>query len=493
MTEQTPFDIKAVVVESVSELFDTMLSMAVQYTEEVPAALSEARRLIGSLSFAGEVLGVINFQVTEPFARTVAASMLGMEPEEIESDEEVKDVIREACNIVGGNLKSSLNDAGLTCVISTPSITIGRDFIVETLNMDRYERFAFLCGEDTAVVELCVKAAEKAPAETKLVLKSIDLNKFQRLDIISSIGDSVIELFDTMLDMEVELAGDSDFSLADTLRMVAHINFAGGVKGSINLQLSEAFGRVVTAKILGVSADEVQDEEQIKDAVGEACNIIAGNLKTGFCDTGLGCRISPPTITSGRNFTIETLHVDRHERFAFHYLDHPIMVEVAVKIDEAALAALAPAEKAEPQPADPADMQAAVDAMMKGAAQQAPDPSLQAAQQPSEAAAKGQAADAAEPRETAGKPTITEDKLNFIFDIPLEITVELGRTRIKIDELLKLGPGSAITLSNLEGEPLDLLVNDQLIARGEVVVEKEKYGIRITEVVASRERLKSLR
>jgi len=88
--------------------------------------------------------------------------------------------------------------------------------------------------------------------------------------------------------------------------------------------------------------------------------------------------------------------------------------------------------------------------------------------------------------------TVEDFDLNLLLDIPLEITVELGRTRIQIQELLDLGPGSAVTLSKLEGEPVDILANDKLIARGEVVLQNKKYGIRITEITSRMDRIKSL-
>jgi flagellar motor switch protein FliN/FliY len=81
--------------------------------------------------------------------------------------------------------------------------------------------------------------------------------------------------------------------------------------------------------------------------------------------------------------------------------------------------------------------------------------------------------------------------LDLLLDIPLEIKVELGRTRIKIQKLLNLAPGSAIKLIKLEGEPVDILVNDTLIARGDVVVQNEKYGIRVTEITSRLDRIRS--
>jgi len=83
--------------------------------------------------------------------------------------------------------------------------------------------------------------------------------------------------------------------------------------------------------------------------------------------------------------------------------------------------------------------------------------------------------------------------VDFILDIPLEVTVELGRTRMVINDLLKLGQGSVIELAKTAGDTLEVLANQRLIARGEVVVMNEKYGIRLTEIVSPTERLESLK
>ncbi|MGD8991830.1 MAG: flagellar motor switch protein FliN [Desulfobacterales bacterium] len=93
----------------------------------------------------------------------------------------------------------------------------------------------------------------------------------------------------------------------------------------------------------------------------------------------------------------------------------------------------------------------------------------------------------------AGEIEVVEDfDLNLLLDIPLEITVELGRNRVRIQELLELEPGSTVTLSKLEHEPVDILANDKLIARGEVVLQNKKYGIRITEITSRMNRIKGL-
>jgi flagellar motor switch protein FliN/FliY len=82
--------------------------------------------------------------------------------------------------------------------------------------------------------------------------------------------------------------------------------------------------------------------------------------------------------------------------------------------------------------------------------------------------------------------------LDFILDIPMEVAVELGRARMLISELLQLGQGSVIELSKLAGEPLEVLVNHKLIARGEVVVVNEKFGVRLTDIISPTERVRRL-
>ena len=82
--------------------------------------------------------------------------------------------------------------------------------------------------------------------------------------------------------------------------------------------------------------------------------------------------------------------------------------------------------------------------------------------------------------------------LDLLLDIPLEISAELGRAKMIINDLLQLGQGSVIELNKLAGEPLEIMVNQKLIARGEVVVVNEKFGIRLTDVISPMERLKQL-
>ena len=83
--------------------------------------------------------------------------------------------------------------------------------------------------------------------------------------------------------------------------------------------------------------------------------------------------------------------------------------------------------------------------------------------------------------------------LDFILDIPLKVTVELGRTEVVIKDLLQLGQGSVLELDKLAGEPLEILVNGKLVAKGEVVVVNEKFGIRLTDIISPIERIETLK
>jgi flagellar motor switch protein FliN len=90
-----------------------------------------------------------------------------------------------------------------------------------------------------------------------------------------------------------------------------------------------------------------------------------------------------------------------------------------------------------------------------------------------------------------GGPT-TQNPLDFILDIPLELSVRVGSTRMVIRDLLQLGQGSVIELEKLAGEPMEVLVNGKLVARGEAVVVNDRLGVRLTDVISPSERVKHL-
>lgn len=91
-----------------------------------------------------------------------------------------------------------------------------------------------------------------------------------------------------------------------------------------------------------------------------------------------------------------------------------------------------------------------------------------------------------------GAAGTTHNDIEFILDIPVQLTVELGRAKIAIKNLLQLAQGSVVELDGLAGEPMDVLVNGCLIAQGEVVVVNDKFGIRLTDVISPAERIRKL-
>jgi flagellar motor switch protein FliN/FliY len=107
-----------------------------------------------------------------------------------------------------------------------------------------------------------------------------------------------------------------------------------------------------------------------------------------------------------------------------------------------------------------------------------------------------EAADAAEAESSealSDKEDIQGRNLSLIMDIPLRVSVELGRAKMVVSDLLNLGQGSVIELSKLAGEPMEVLVNDKLVARGEAVVVNEKFGVRLTDIISPKERVEQLK
>jgi len=132
-----------------------------------------------------------------------------------------------------------------------------------------------------------------------------------------------------------------------------------------------------------------------------------------------------------------------------------------------------------------------MDEVMAPDAEGAEDRDSTMAERPGESAAAAPAELEALADEGVGEAASPD--LEAILDIPVTLSIEIGRTRISIRNLLQLNQGSVVELDRLAGEPLDVLVNGTLIAHGEVVVVNEKFGIRLTDVISAQERVKKLR
>jgi flagellar motor switch protein FliN len=485
------FDIRKQVTGSVIETCDTMLSLEVEPVAEEPPPGSGVHRMVATLNFAGNVTGIFNVQVTVDFGRAMAAALLDMEPDEVDPGSDVRDLLAEITNIVGGNLKSALNDAGHACVLSTPAITYGTDFTIKSLDMDRFERCVFRKDAHILIVEVGLKSVEGAGAgldfstpDAMNRIPNVDLEKLNALDYRGKVSGSVLDVFETMFSLKLEAVETvSETSLAG-VRNVSSVCFAGDATGIVSVHVGSELSRRMAANMLGMEPGEIQGESEIQDLLGELGNIVGGGLKSALTDTGLRCALSTPSFTTGSDFMIEALNLDRYERFAFQTEGHTVFVEMGVKISELAKAA-APVGK---------DIHYTVEAPAagKGPAQHAETEATPAAEARKEPARPKAPAPPPKPPAAEAAPAPEDFGLDILVDIPVELTVELGRTKLPIHELLKLQPGSAVKLARLEGEPVDILANDVLIARGQVVVRNEKYGIRITEITSRADRLRGL-
>ena len=307
-------------------------------------------------------------------------------------------------------------------------------------------KYFFRHDTHDVIIELVVKeesgGAEAMGPVSELSSEEV-ASKINSVDVRTTVINSVIDVFFTMLEMEIEHIPEVPASFTEEMRTVGTVTFAGDVDGLFNIQVNDDFGQGMTAAMLGMEPEEVEDPKDVYDVIREVSNMIGGNLKSAFVDAGLACVLSTPSITNGRDFRVEASTGIRPERLLFTFNDHTIIVEAGIKKEQAAAE-----EEAAPVVVKPARaVETKVDELQN---------------------------------------------LDVIMDIPMEVTVELGRTRKKINDLLRIQDGAVIALRQLDGEPVDILVNKTLIARGEVVVEKEKYGIRIKEIVSRRERLNSL-
>jgi flagellar motor switch protein FliN len=276
------------------------------------------------------------------------------------------------------------------------------------------------------------------------------MNDFSNLDIRTAIIESILKTFDKMMSLDVEYSEveSPDSSAGDVIQRTAQIN--GDMNGILRLQVPADLARIMIANKGGVNVESLEGDEGISELLSDILNSISNDLKALLSDAGLACDISIPDAAVEPGNPVDPGHPENYERLIFRHHEHNFQVDVGIAASE------------------PSSKDATRDDDQK---------------------------------EESGQDPVTDQQevtsandldLEVILDIPIELTVELGRARIPINELLQLGPGSAISLSKLEGDPVDILANDTLIARGQVVVQDEKYGIRVTEITSRMERIKSL-
>ena len=157
------------------------------------------------------------------------------------------------------------------------------------------------------------------------------MDKIDTLDLKTYISNAVTDVFEAMLDMDVEFLDEGSNSSSDGTQIVGSVSFAGKAMGSINLRFNENFAREITAAMMDMDEDDIEGDEEIHDVVGELSNMVGGDLKSRLCDAELTCELSIPTITSGMEFQIEPKGWTRHERFVFNYQTQTGLVDVYLK------------------------------------------------------------------------------------------------------------------------------------------------------------------
>ncbi len=155
--ELTSFNLASFLRSATQEVFETMLSMELGENGGIEALPGGMGQVVGSVSMAGTVSGTVNIYVSDAFAKVITADMLGMEMEEVESEEEVHVVVGELSNMIGGDLKSRLCDAGFECSLSIPSITSGKDFQIESKGWAVNEQVFFEYQDHIALIEAFLK------------------------------------------------------------------------------------------------------------------------------------------------------------------------------------------------------------------------------------------------------------------------------------------------------------------------------------------------
>ena len=491
MNDLSKFDIATTVTDSLIDLFDSMMSMDLELADEDTGVEIEGERIAGSVRMAGRVMGCVNIQVSDLFSKMMTAAMLGIEDDELEGEDEVIDVISEVCNIVGGNLKSKFCDSGLTCQLSPPAFTRGNDFKIESLDTIRHEQYVFVFENQPIIVDVGVRVNEDESVqvheskESRRQLPPLDKEGFLKFNIRKPVSNSMVEMFDMMLSMDLVASKEDLVSELNEDKIVGTVGFVGRLMGMLQIYVSEEFARVMTATMLGIEIDEVEGFTDIRDVVSEVCNIIGGNLKSKLDNNGFNSNLSTPSMTFGSDFTIESKNMARYEKLAYRCGEEIIFVEVGLNAED----------DVKLSQADETDSTAAILDPQQSVNQMIDEDDQVASQEPGEAEAEPEPAvftplaEAETPLDTDLSP---EQNLEFLLDVPVCVTVELGRTRKKISDVLAIDNGTVVELTKLAHEPVDIMVKNTLIAKGEIVVDRDKYGVRILETISRLQRIRSL-
>jgi flagellar motor switch protein FliN/FliY len=342
---------------------------------------------------------------------------------------------------------------------------------------------------------------KKSDGDAPPILSEMEMDAIGELGNISM--GSAATAISTLLGKRVEITTPSveETDLSDAKekfkgkKVIVRVDYTTSLNGTNAFILDPHVVAIISDIMMGGSGENVSEElDEIKlSAVGEAMNQMMGSAATALSEViKKPVDISPPQV---EEVDFDAGNVDFPPVF-----DEEKVVEVHFKMKVGDLAEgdmmqlmspsfakqfasfltnTLPSEmgKEENKPASAEEKQVTM-----------PSPTPQKEKKPSQPAKKAEFQELEEE-----KTTVPSNKLEALLDIPLDISVELGRTNMTLKQVLDLGSGSLIELDKLTGEPVDILVNGKVIAEGEVVVIGENFGIRITKILSKKERLYSLK
>ncbi len=296
--------------------------------------------------------------------------------------------------------------------------------------------------------------------------------------------------------------------------LVIEVGYTHGINGTNLLAVRENDSLIIADLMMGNDGTNPPGElsELYMSAVGEAMNQMMGSVATSMSTIfKKKIDISPPVVNlvdfaTSKDISTMAAKSEHVVRVAFrmeveNLIDSEIMqilpVDVAKEMVDSLMNVVQAESAAPPAPAKPAPQSApamaATAPQSQPAAAYAQQAAAAVAMAPKQAVASNvtvqpvQFAPLVQPSLTVG-----ETNIGLLLDVPLQVTVELGRTRKLIREILELTPGAVIELDKLAGEPVDILANGKLIAKGEVVVIDENFGVRITDIISPLERAVNL-
>lgn len=294
--------------------------------------------------------------------------------------------------------------------------------------------------------------------------------------------------------------------------LVVEVGYTMGIDGNNILAIQEQDALIIADLMMGGEGTNPPTElnELYMSAVGEAMNQMMGSVSTSLSTMfNKKIDISPPKVNLVDLATSEPVSelVSNDEeivKVAFRMeveglIDSEIMQILPIKIAKEMVESLMSPSAPEPEPAPiPSAAPNAAPSSHVVAASQAAMPEQQPMYYapPAQQTARVAPGVPVQPVQfaplTAGGIAVSDTNLGLIMDVPLQVTVELGRTKKLIKDILDLSTGSIIELDKLAGEPVDILVNGKLLAKGEVVVIDENFGVRITDIVSPMERARNI-